>query len=104
MSAASARRVARLSSSIVCSLPRSSAATRILRPTASLSPLVTSARSSHFLGLSAKVVVGRRYASSAAALKEADAEAGEPEWPERILPEITAKDVKRLSRQRNIGM
>jgi hypothetical protein len=50
--------------------------------------------------------VGQRYASTAAAVKEVEEGEAEPEkvWPQRVLPELTVEDVKRLSRQRNIGM
>ncbi len=51
--------------------------------------------------------LGRRAASTAAALKETDADAedaSEQQWPERVLPELKRDDIRRLSRQRNIGM
>jgi hypothetical protein len=54
------------------------------------------------------LAIGKRFASTAAATKEVeeDEEAGatEQQWPQRVLPELTKADVKRLSRQRNIGM
>jgi hypothetical protein len=43
-----------------------------------------------------------RFASSAAA--EVEAEEAAPEWPVREAPPLSEKDVKRLNRQRNIGM
>ncbi len=43
-----------------------------------------------------------RFASSAAA--EVEAEEAAPEWPVREAPPLSEKDVKRLTRQRNIGM
>jgi elongation factor G len=43
-----------------------------------------------------------RFASSAAA--EVEAEEAAPEWPVREAPPLSEKDVKRLNRQRNIGI
>ncbi len=50
--------------------------------------------------------VSRRFASTAAAVKEVEEgeEVEEKQWPKRVLPELTVDDIKRLSRQRNIGM
>jgi len=48
----------------------------------------------------------RRWASSAAAVKEVEEDEApeEKKWPERILPELTDVDKSRLKRQRNVGM
>ncbi|EIW73126.1 hypothetical protein TREMEDRAFT_67222 [Tremella mesenterica DSM 1558] len=49
----------------------------------------------------------RGYASAAAARKvqeDGDAQIEEPEWPERNLPTLSNADVKRLRRQRNVGI
>ncbi|WWD22737.1 elongation factor G, mitochondrial [Kwoniella shandongensis] len=47
-------------------------------------------------------LVQKRFASSAAAVKE-DGE-GESVWPERVLPVLKDSDLKRLKRQRNVGI
>lgn len=44
-------------------------------------------------------ILGRRYASAAAAVKEVEAEE-----KERVLPELREKDLVTLRRQRNIGV
>lgn len=50
-------------------------------------------------------VAERRWASSAAAVKEAEGEEdAEPVWPERVLPVMSVADKTRLARQRNVGM
>jgi hypothetical protein len=49
-------------------------------------------------------VTERRWASTAAAEKEAEEEASEPVWPERVLPVMASADKLRLARQRNVGM
>lgn len=98
-----ARRLARLTTGLASSVPRRTpaASSRLFRAT-SIAPASRPTNLSN-LGNSSGVT-GRRHASSAAAVKEAEDDAEPPKWPERILPEITAKDIKRLSRQRNIGM
>lgn len=45
--------------------------------------------------------LARRWASTAAAVKESEDDAAQPE---RVLPELTPKDTARLRRQRNIGI
>jgi hypothetical protein len=49
---------------------------------------------------------GRRWASSAAAVKEETEESAgaAEEWPERVLPIMSEGDKGRLRRQRNVGM
>ena len=101
-----ARRLARLSTGLATTVTQRTtpaASCRLLRTSSSIVP---SARTCKIATLETSSIVARRrgYASSAAAVKEAEEDAEPPKWPERVLPEITAKDVKRLSRQRNIGM
>jgi hypothetical protein len=98
-----ARRLARFATALPRTATTPAASCRLLR-TASPS-ISSSARSTAFVSSSRSSLTSRRsYAASAAAVKEAEDGAEAPKWPERVLPEITAKDIQRLSRQRNIGM
>ena len=53
---------------------------------------------------SVSCIGSRRYASSAAAVQEAEEEVEEKVWPVRVLPELSETDKPRLRRQRNLGM
>lgn len=98
-----ARRLARFATALPRTATTPSASCRLLR-TASPS-ISSSARSTAFVSSSRSSLTSRRgYAASAAAVKEVEDGTEAPKWPERVLPEITAKDIQRLSRQRNIGM
>jgi hypothetical protein len=98
-----ARRLARFATALPRTATTPAASCRLLRTaTPSIS---SSARSKAVISSSRSSLTSRRsYAASAAAVKEAEDGAEAPKWPERVLPEITAKDIQRLSRQRNIGM
>lgn len=86
-SPALARTPARVAGVVRAVAPRSLSTAAVMRPRAV-----------------AQTAALRRWASSAAQEVEVEAEAEEPQWPERVLPTLTPKDVKRLERQRNIGM
>lgn len=62
-----------------------------------------------FVASSRCVEARRRYATAAAVreveeLEEEQEEEQEEVWPERVLPELSGSDRKRLKRQRNVGM
>lgn len=85
----------RLPGAVLRAVPRSTLpmVARAARPVASSS------------ALPARLVAQRRWASSAAAVAEAEeAEAEEVTYPVREAPPLSAADKARVTRQRNIGM
>lgn len=83
-------------------LPRASVSRR-LATTSQRSFSVAAASSSRAIS-APRYPTQRRWASAAAMRVEETEQAEEQGWPERILPEMTEKDRKRLKRQRNVGM
>lgn len=81
-------------------------ATPILQRAPVLALSSTLTRRSPIASTPSTTASARRWASSAAAVKEVEEEDApeEKKWPERILPGLTEVDKSRLKRQRNVGM